>query len=113
MKNKKIKKKIKIFINIIIFIRKHFYKNNKKINKWKYFFDEIERESYEEINSIYQFENLSPGSFGSVIKAINRNTKEEVSIKIINKLHSNINTSKLKNEILILKDLSHPNIIKI
>ncbi len=77
-------------------------------------FDEIERKPYEEINSIYQYiENLSSGSFGSVIKAINKNTKEEVAIKIINKLSSNINTSKLKNEILILKDLSHPNIVKI
>ena len=77
-------------------------------------FDEIEREPYEEINSIYQYiENLSSGSFGSVMKAINRNTKEEVGIKIINILSSNINTSRLKNEILILKDLSHPNIVKI
>ena len=77
-------------------------------------FDEIEREPYEEINSIYQYiENLSSGSLGSVMKAINRNTKEEVGIKIINILSSNINTSRLKNEILILKDLSHPNIVKI
>ena len=41
------------------------------------FFDEIKRSPFEEIGSQYQFiGNISSGGFGSVLKAIDINTKE-------------------------------------
>ena len=77
------------------------------------FFDEIKRSPFEEIGSQYQFiGNISSGSFGSVVKAIDINTQEEVAIKIINKLSHTINMFRIKEEINILKRLHHPNILK-
>ena len=76
-------------------------------------FDEIKRSPFEEIGSQYQFlGNISSGSFGLVVKALDINTKEEVSIKIINKLSHKIDIFRIKEEINILKRLKHPNILK-
>ena len=75
--------------------------------------DEIKRSPFEEIGSQYQFlGNISSGSFGLVVKALDINTKEEVSIKIINKLSHKIDIFRIKEEINILKRLKHPNILK-
>ncbi len=77
------------------------------------FFDEIKRSPFEEIGSQYQFiGNISSGGFGSVVKAIDINTKEEVAIKIINKSSHSIDILRIKEEINILKRLNHPNILK-
>ena len=76
-------------------------------------YDEIKRTPYEEISLNYEYiKDISSGSFGSVIKAINKNTKEEVAIKIINKLSDKIDICKIKEEINILKRLNHKNILK-
>ena len=76
-------------------------------------YDEIQRTPFEEISLNYEYINdISSGSFGTVIKAINKNTGEEVAIKIINKLLDKINIFKIKEEINILKRLNHPNILK-
>ena len=76
-------------------------------------FDEIKRTPFEEIGSQFHFlENISSGSFGSVVRAIDINTEEIVAIKIINKLSNKINPFKIKEEINILKSLNHPNILK-
>ena len=62
-------------------------------------FDEIKRTPFEEIGSQFHFlENISSGSFGSVVRAIDLNTEEIVAIKIINKLSNKINPFKIKEE---------------
>ncbi len=76
-------------------------------------YDEIKRTPFEEISLNYEYINdISSGSFGSVIKAINKNTGEEVAIKRINKLLDKIDIFKIKEEINILKRLNHSNILK-
>ena len=65
-------------------------------------YDEIKRTPFEEISLNYEYINdISSGSFGSVIKAINKNTGEEVAIKRINKLLDKIDIFKIKEEINI------------
>ena len=72
--------------------------------------NEINLPLIDEIKSSYKFiSNISSGSFGKVIKAIQLSTNEEVAIKIIKK--SNYNSS-LKEEIKILKNCEHKNILK-
>ena len=58
---------------------------------------------------------IGKGSFSKVKLAINKITKEKVAIKIIDKkfiLKKN-NSERIKREISILKNTSHPNIIKV
>jgi calcium-dependent protein kinase len=58
---------------------------------------------------------LGEGSFGKVFKVANKITNNIRAIKVIKKfnLEKNYNKSKLYDEIKILKDVDHPNIIKI
>lgn len=68
-------------------------------------FNEINHPLIEEIQSSYKFiSNISSGSFGKVIKAVQLSTNKEFAIKIIKKTTSN---SKLKEEIKILKKIPH------
>ena len=58
--------------------------------------------------------NLGSGSYGLVYKAKNLIMDNIVAIKIIEKVQENmIDDLEIKNEINILKSLSHPNIVKI
>ena len=57
---------------------------------------------------------IGEGSYGSVFLAINSLTKQNVAIKKINKIKENeIDDLEIKNEIDILRNLDHPNIVKI
>ena len=57
---------------------------------------------------------LGSGSYGSVYKAKNLIFDNIVAIKVIEKIQDNmIDDLEIKNEINILKTLSHPNIVKI
>jgi hypothetical protein len=57
---------------------------------------------------------IGEGSYGSVFLAINSLTKQNVAIKKINKIKENeIDELEIKNEIDILRNLDHPNIVKI
>ena len=72
--------------------------------------NEINLPLIDEIQSSYKYiSNISSGSFGKVIKAIQISTNEEVAIKIIKKNNYN---SSLKEEIKILKNCEHKNILK-
>jgi serine/threonine protein kinase len=76
-------------------------------------FEEIKRKPFDEIITSYKFiENISSGSFGTVIRAIQLKTGKEVAMKIINKSSKKIDTLKIKEEVNILKELKHPNILK-
>ena len=58
--------------------------------------------------------NLGSGSYGTVYLAKNALKDNLVAIKVIEKIPSNIiDDMEIKNEINILKSLSHPNIVKI
>ena len=58
--------------------------------------------------------NLGSGSYGTVYLAKNILKENLVAIKVIEKVPSNIiDDMEIKNEINILKSLSHPNIVKI
>ena len=58
--------------------------------------------------------NLGSGSYGLVYKAKNIIMDNIVAIKVIEKVQENmIDDLEIKNEINILKSLSHPNIVKI
>ena len=58
--------------------------------------------------------NLGSGSYGTVYLAKNMLKDNLVAIKVIEKVPSNIiDDMEIKNEINILKSLSHPNIVKI
>ena len=58
--------------------------------------------------------NLGSGSYGTVYLAKNILKENLVAIKVIEKIPSNIiDDMEIKNEINILKTLSHPNIVKI
>ena len=58
---------------------------------------------------------LGSGSYGRVVSAIHNQTHESRAIKIINKLtiKSDETRSKIMNEVEILKNLDHPNIVKL
>lgn len=60
-------------------------------------------------------DELGEGSYGIVVKVAHKITKNIRALKIINKLNleKNFSKSKLYDEIKILKDIDHPNIIKI
>ena len=67
-----------------------------------------------ELDSNYKFiEKIAHGSFGTVIHVIDINTDEELAIKVINKLGSSPDSiRKMKEEITILKQLKHENIVQ-
>ena len=61
-----------------------------------------------------KIKDLGSGSYGSVYKAKNLIFENVVAIKVIEKVQENmIDDLEIKNEINILKSLSHPNIVKI
>ena len=61
-----------------------------------------------------KIKDLGSGSYGSVYKAKNLIMDNIVAIKIIEKVQENmVDDLEIKNEINILKTLSHPNIVKI
>ena len=70
-------------------------------------------------DSIYTFyeikESLGSGSYGTVVSALHKETREARAIKIINKykLHSEESRIKVINEVMVLRRLDHPHIVKI
>ena len=61
-----------------------------------------------------KIKDLGSGSYGLVYKAKNLATDNIVAIKVIEKVQENmIDDLEIKNEVNILKTLSHPNIVKI
>ena len=61
-----------------------------------------------------KIKDLGSGSYGSVYKAKNLIMDNIVAIKTIEKVQENmVDDMEIKNEINILKSLSHPNIVKI
>ncbi|OMJ83887.1 hypothetical protein SteCoe_15116 [Stentor coeruleus] len=69
--------------------------------------------------SIYTFyeikESLGSGSYGTVVAATQKTTREQRAIKIINKfkLQNEESRKKVINEVEILKKLDHPHIVKV
>uniref|UniRef100_A0A8C9GUM3 Protein kinase domain-containing protein n=1 Tax=Piliocolobus tephrosceles TaxID=591936 RepID=A0A8C9GUM3_9PRIM len=68
----------------------------------------------DDLRDLYEIDKLKlgKGSYGSVVKAINKKTKQQRAIKIIEKKKIH-NIERLKREILIMKQMDHPNIIKL
>ncbi|SCM13041.1 calcium-dependent protein kinase 5, putative [Plasmodium chabaudi adami] len=68
----------------------------------------------DELAELYELDKykLGKGSYGNVVKAINKKTGQAKAIKIIDKKRIN-NIERLKREILIMKQMDHPNIIKL
>jgi len=68
------------------------------------------------ITSIYKFEEeLGRGAFSTVVRAVNKETKENVAVKIIDKSKASgeHEEQRLKTEVAILNKVSHPNIISL
>ena len=75
--------------------------------------EELEKpvNTYSPFDNLYtKICDLGEGAFGKVIKAIDNSTREELAIKILPKRHNNY--QMLMKEVNILKNLSHPNIVK-
>ncbi len=67
-----------------------------------------------ELSNTYKYLNkIAQGSFGTVLHCFDNINNQEVAIKVINKngLHIEL-ISRMKNEISILKQLQHENIVK-
>lgn len=70
----------------------------------------------ESIYSLYDFkEELGVGSYGRVIHAIHKKTREKRAIKIINKLaiQNEETRKKIMTEVEIQRKLDHPNIVRV
>lgn len=70
----------------------------------------------ESIYTYYEIkDSLGSGSYGTVVSAIHKSSREMRAIKIINKfkLQSEESRNKVINEVLILRKLDHPHIVKI
>eukprot|EP00826_Nyctotherus_ovalis_P052798 TRINITY_DN6763_c0_g1_i6.p1 TRINITY_DN6763_c0_g1~~TRINITY_DN6763_c0_g1_i6.p1 ORF type:complete len:573 (+),score=137.58 TRINITY_DN6763_c0_g1_i6:94-1719(+) len=67
------------------------------------------------ISSSYQFKKqLGQGSYGSVYEAVHKKTRERRAIKLINRsLIGRSKEGELLSEIKVLKEMDHPNIMKI
>lgn len=75
--------------------------------------DEVTRSSLEELESDFMYkETIASGSFGTVIRAIQLSDNKEVAIKILSKDSRKFDTIQIKQEISILKQLDHPNIVQ-
>ena len=91
----------------------------KDINEMKLFFDfkYLIDEIKGEVETRYDLiKIIGEGGFGKVYYAKNKFSNTEVSIKTINKSKNNnliLDNLTIKNEIEVLKSLSHPNIMKI
>ena len=68
---------------------------------------------YELGNDFKYIETIDHGAFGTVIHVIEISTNRDMAIKVINKTSSHLSyIEKVKEEISILKQLSHENIVK-
>ena len=78
------------------------------------FINEIFENSKYEIPKNYEaLKKLGKGGFGRVFEVQEKSTKKRYAMKIIHKDQKNIyNYDTVKDEVNILKNLSHPNIIK-
>ena len=76
--------------------------------------DELYEQEPDELEKHFDdIQTIGKGAFGTVYKGIDKNSKKQCAIKVINiegKKRSVI--QKMKNEILILKSLNHVNIVK-
>ncbi|KAL8274699.1 hypothetical protein Esti_001414 [Eimeria stiedai] len=79
------------------------------------FVQEVQLDGSIGINDIFDFshgQNLGKGSYGQVVKARDLKTGTTRAIKVVYKPRIE-NVTRLKREILIMKRLDHPNIIKL
>lgn len=67
------------------------------------------------IKELYKIEGtIGRGSFATVKKAKNRTTKQKVAVKVLSKRKmSDTDLAALRQEIEILKQVDHPNIVKL
>eukprot|EP00824_Muranothrix_gubernata_P022669 TRINITY_DN5579_c0_g1_i1.p1 TRINITY_DN5579_c0_g1~~TRINITY_DN5579_c0_g1_i1.p1 ORF type:complete len:359 (-),score=65.92 TRINITY_DN5579_c0_g1_i1:62-1105(-) len=56
-------------------------------------------------------EELGAGSFSRVVKALDKRSERDVAVKIIEKSRLGENEDSLKNEVAILRQVQHPNIL--
>ena len=78
------------------------------------YIEDLEKEVPFELNSNYKYiEKLAKGSFGTVVHVLDKNKNQDLAIKIINKSGSTPDSiRKMKEEITILKQLKHENIVQ-
>ena len=78
------------------------------------YIEDLEKEVPFELNSNYKYiEKLAKGSFGTVVHVLDKNKNQDLAIKIINKSGSSPDSiRKMKEEITILKQLKHENIVQ-
>ena len=76
--------------------------------------DEFSPESTDELNHEYEIiERIGSGAFGTVMHAVETSTNRECAIKVINKSGKKQSSiQKMKQEITILKQLKHKNIVE-
>ena len=75
--------------------------------------NEIQRSPFEDLSPSFTYiETIANGAFGTVVLAENTKTKQQVAVKILHKSIFKLDTVKIKEEIIILKQLNHPNIVK-
>ncbi len=76
------------------------------------YLEEIKTEVPDCFEQYFKFiQKVGNGAFGTVVHAIYLETDKEVAVKILNK-DKKKNLNNLKQEILILKELKHPNIVE-
>ena len=66
-------------------------------------------------NYLFKYEDkIGEGNFSEVYSGVNEKTGERVAIKVIqvSSIKSKVLDALLRNEIAILKNLNHPNVIK-
>ena len=75
--------------------------------------DELTREfPYELGGDLKYIETLDHGAFGTVIHVIEISTNKDMAIKVINKSSAKLSViTKMKEEISILRQLNHKNIV--
>lgn len=78
------------------------------------YIDELSKEYPQELDQQFSFqETIASGAFGTVYRAIETATNREVAIKVINKSGAKLALlQKLKQEVCILKQLKHENIVE-
>ena len=79
------------------------------------YLDELTKdEAPDELESKFNIvKSIASGSFGTVIQAVEKSTNREVAVKVINKSGARPSLiSKMKEEISILKQLKHENIVQ-